>query len=238
MRHPSPLVARLRAASGEHPARGVLGELRRAIVSGDAPPGSAIPVGEVAQAFGVSPIPVREALQVLVGGGLVAHRTHAGYSVARLSREELVELYVVRAALEAAALRVAAPRATDADVDAAAAELVALREWCLSADDLRGYHAHSRAFHVALLAPAAMPRLLGMVERAWDLTEALQPMRWSTWQAREALHAEHAQMLDAFARRDAEALARVASAHQHHLEDVVAGAEMYDDGNAGATRSS
>ncbi|TXR52337.1 GntR family transcriptional regulator [Quadrisphaera setariae] len=221
MRHPSPLVARLRAPAGQHPSRGVLAELRRAVISGDAPPGSAIPLREVAEAFGVSPIPVREALQVLVGEGLVVHRAHAGYAVARLSRSELAELYVVRGALEEAALRAAAPRATDDDVDQAHEALAALRA-CLTDGDVRSYHEHSRAFHVALMAPAGMPRLLGMVEQAWNLTEAVQPMRWSTWQARERLHAEHAQMLEAFAGRDADALVAVARAHQRRLGDVVA----------------
>jgi DNA-binding GntR family transcriptional regulator len=230
VRHPSPLVARLRAPSGDHPARGVLAELRRAVISGDAPPGCAIPLREVAEAFGVSPIPVREALQVLVGEGLVVHRANAGYAVARLSRGELAELYVVRGALEEAALRAAAPSATEDDVDVARQALAALRE-CLSGGDLRSYHEHSRAFHVALMAPAGMPRLQGMVEQAWNLTEAVQPMRWSTWQARERLHAEHAEMLDAFARRDADALVAVARAHQHRLEEVVADVPL-DDGPA------
>lgn len=227
MRHPSPLVARLRAPSGDHPSRGVLAELRRAVISGDAPPGCAIPLREVAEAFGVSPIPVREALQVLVGEGLVVHRANAGYAVARLSRGELAELYVVRGALEEAALRAAAPRASDDDVEVVRGCLAALRD-CLSSGDLRGYHELSRAFHVALMAPSAMPRLLGMVERAWNLTEAVQPMRWSTWQARERLHAEHAEMLDAFARRDADALVAVARTHQHRLEEVVADVPLED----------
>ncbi|TNM68043.1 GntR family transcriptional regulator [Streptomyces sp. NP160] len=227
MRHPSPLVARLRAPVGDHPARGVLAELRRAVLSGDAPPGCAIPLREVAEAFGVSPIPVREALQVLVGEGLVVHRAHAGYAVARLSRGELAELYVVRGALEEAALRAAAPRAGDDDVQVAREALGSLRE-CLSSGDVRGYHEHSRAFHVALMAPAGMPRLLGMVAQAWNLTEAVQPMRWSTWQARERLHTEHTEMLEAFARRDADALVAVARAHQQRLEDVVADVPLED----------
>lgn len=223
MRHPSPLVARLRAPTGDQPAREVLAELRRAVLSGDAPPGSAIPLREVAQACGVSSIPVREALQVLVGEGLVVHRARAGYAVASLSRSELAEIYVVRGALESAALRAAAPRVTDEHVTAARGALAALRE-ALTSGDLRAYHEHSRAFHLALMAPAAMPRLLGMVEQAWNLTEPERPMRWSTWQAREQLHAEHTTMLEAFVRRDAEALVAVGEAHHRHLEDVVAGA--------------
>ncbi len=225
MRHPSPLVARLRAPTGRQPAREVLAELRRAVLSGDATPGCAIPLREVAEAFGVSPIPVREALQVLVGEGLVVHRAHAGYAVARLSRGELSELYVVRGALEAAALRAAAPRVADGHVRAARAALDALRQ-ALGEGDLRAYHEHSRAFHLALMAPSAMPRLLGMVEQAWNLTEPEQPMRWSTLQAREHLHTEHAAMLEAFAVRDAEALLEVAAAHHRHLEDVVAEAPL------------
>ncbi len=181
---------------------------------------------------------------MLVGEGLVVHRAHAGYAVASLSRGELAELYVVRGALEEAALRAAAPRAGDDDVDVARAALDALTG-CLAGGDARSYHELSRAFHVALMAPSGMPRLLGMVESAWNLTEPAQPMRHSTWREREHLHDQHVGMLEALARRDAAALLAAAAAHQHRLEEVVArvplgddpgAGEMYDEGNGTATR--
>ena len=60
----------------------VLDGLRRVILAGDAPPGLTVPPEDVATVFGVSVIPVREALKTLVGEGLVEHRPRGGYTVA------------------------------------------------------------------------------------------------------------------------------------------------------------
>ena len=65
----------------------ILDELRRVILDGAVPPGTPIPVGEVAEMFGVSHIPVRESLKTLIGEGLVAHRPNVGYAVAQLTAQ-------------------------------------------------------------------------------------------------------------------------------------------------------
>ncbi|MEV0127664.1 GntR family transcriptional regulator [Dactylosporangium sp. NPDC050688] len=76
----------------------ILDELRACILDGEVPPGSPIPVDGVAAAFGVSRIPVREALMTLIGEGLVDHRPHLGYQVARMTAQEFGEIYLVREA--------------------------------------------------------------------------------------------------------------------------------------------
>lgn len=101
----SVLIARLRGDLGELAGCGqqvILDELRRVILDGDAPPGTAIPVDEVAELFGVSRIPVRESLKTLIGEGLVEHRPRSGYTVAQLTLSELHEIYVLRGVLEQA----------------------------------------------------------------------------------------------------------------------------------------
>ena len=84
----SVLIARLRGDLGDLTGSGqqvILDELRRVILDGDAPPGTVIPVDEVAELFGVSRIPVRESLKTLIGEGLVEHRPRSGYTVAQLT---------------------------------------------------------------------------------------------------------------------------------------------------------
>ena len=97
----------------------VVDDLRHAILSGDQPPGTVIPVDEVAAHLGVSPIPVREALMTLIGEGLVERRPHVGYRVTTLTFEEFTDLYEVREVLEASAL-VSSVRNAGVDDDAAA----------------------------------------------------------------------------------------------------------------------
>ncbi|MGY2063610.1 GntR family transcriptional regulator, partial [Nocardia gipuzkoensis] len=93
----------------------ILAELRRLILAGNLPPGTGLPLREFAQRFEVSPIPVRESLQTLIGEGLVEHRPNFGYTVTRLTTSELRELYVVRERLESVALAAAVDRAGPED---------------------------------------------------------------------------------------------------------------------------
>jgi len=174
----SALIARLRGDLGELTGSGqqvILDELRRVILDGDAPPGTVIPVDEVAELFGVSRIPVRESLKTLTGEGLVQHRPRSGYTVAQLTLAELHEIYLLRGVLEQAALASAVPAATPADdrlVQQAYDDLCAAQ----LTHDHRGYHRESRRFHLALLAPARSRRLMRMLESAWNLTEPVRPM--------------------------------------------------------------
>jgi DNA-binding GntR family transcriptional regulator len=215
------LVSQLTTDRAGTPQQVILDELRRVILDGGAPPGTSIPLGEVAELFGVSPIPVREALKTLVGENLVAHRPNAGYVVAQLTRQELTEIYLVRGVLESAALRAAVEEAGDEDIERAADAQLAL-EQVIENWDPRAYHRESRRFHLALIAPCRMRRLLHMFESAWNVTEPFQPMRYIPGSERERLHADHQEMLAAFIARDAAALVASSGRHHQRLESVIA----------------
>ncbi|GAB3284531.1 GntR family transcriptional regulator [Kineosporia babensis] len=217
----SVLLDQLEPRRNGSPQQVILDELRRAILEGGAPPGTPIPLAEVAALFGVSPIPVREALKTLVGENLVAHRPNAGYVVAQLTRRELAEIYLVRGVLESAALRAAVEMATPTDI-AVAAEAHAALEALQTDWDPRSYHRESRHFHLALITPCRMHRLQRMFESAWNVTEPFQPMRWLPDAERSKLHREHTAMLAAFIARDTNALLEVAAQHHERLEEVIA----------------
>ncbi|MBD0860982.1 GntR family transcriptional regulator [Gordonia sp. zg691] len=198
----------------------VLEELRRLILSGGAPPGAQIPPAEIADAFGVSPIPVREALKTLVGEGLVVHRPGVGYRVSQPSTDELREIYFVRGTLEQAALARAVDLIDDASLQTArdrhADLLVAVKY-----KDGKAFHDTSREFHRALTSPCAMPRLLNMFEATWNLTEPFQMMRSVTPETQQALNDDHAALLEAFADRDAASVLDVAHRHHRRLESAI-----------------
>jgi DNA-binding GntR family transcriptional regulator len=199
----------------------VLEELRAAVLSGRVRPGTSIPVDDVAARFSLSHIPVREALKTLMAEGLVEHEPRGAYVVARLTREELAELYVVRASLETAALSASVARATDSDIAVAAAALREL-EAATATGGTADHHRWSRRFHMTLIAPCQMHRLLQMFERAWNVTEPGRPMSHASASATAALAADHVAMLDAFAARDADTLIRLSGLHHGRLQEIVA----------------
>lgn len=217
----SPLGSRLARLQGGPSQQQIVDELRRVILAGDVPPGTSIPLDEVAGVFGVSLIPVRESLKILIGEGLVTHRARAGYTVALLTRTELQELYVARGVLENAVLAVAVTVAGPPDHRVATEAHDRLGEALLTGDH-RAYHRESRRFHFALSAPARMRRLETMVESAWNLTEPYRPMSAISDGERELLHADHRVMLEAFVAGEAKALLSAASAHHDRLLAAVA----------------
>jgi DNA-binding GntR family transcriptional regulator len=220
-RRRSVLVARLSGKPVGNSHSVILDELRRCILDGEVPPGSPIPVDQVAAVFGVSRIPVREALMTLIGEGLVDHRPNAGYRIAKMTAQEFSEIYLVREALETAALRLAVELASPGDDEQARAAHAAL-ERAVAAGDVRAYHRESRRFHLALIHPCRMRRLLHMLGTAWNMTEPIQPMSHVGSADRALLHVDHETMLTAFIDRDAEALIGAFATHHHRLQSFVA----------------
>lgn len=200
---------------------GVLGELRRAILDGGVPPGTLIPLAEVAEVFGVSQIPIREALKTLVAEGLVAHRRNGGYTVALLTAQELREMYIVRETLESASLTAAVHNATDTDRATAVIANQRLEQAILDGD-AAAYHRGSRQFHAALTGPSRMHRLLHMLEAAWNVTEPVQSMVHVSPGDRAVLHEDHRAMLEAFLAGDVDALLAVSEQHAARLNAVIA----------------
>ena len=220
-RRPSGIVALLHRSGPYSSGPEVLAELRRAIVSGRVPPGSPIPLDDVAAFFGVSLIPVREALKTLLGEGLLAHQPRLGYTVTALSSAELDELYVVRGALEAAALDAAVRNATPADHERVR-DIHAAMGRAVTEGDAEAFQRASREFHEALLRPCRMPRLLHMLDIAWNLTEPAQTMMRVSAQERAAMRVDHEQMLEAFVGGSPERLREVATTHHGRLAQCIA----------------
>lgn len=94
----------------------VLDELRRRIVDGVYPPGSRLTEDRLAEDFGVSRNPVREALRVAVADGLVTLSPRRGATVSVPDPSSVADLFAVRSTLEPLAARLAAERVTPADV--------------------------------------------------------------------------------------------------------------------------
>ncbi len=134
--------------------------IRAAILGGRFAPGAVLSQTELAQAYGVSRIPVRDALQSLASERLVEVIPGKGARVVRLTREDLVEIRDLRLMLECDLLSRAMEKATTADHSDI--EYV-LRKSSLEAGR-PGWQAGDRDFHLALYRPAARPRQLSIVE--------------------------------------------------------------------------
>src|SRR5690349_23549507 len=122
--------------------------LEEAILEGDLKPGQRLRAEALAQRFGTSRTPIREALLQLEAQGLVDVEPNRGAVVRAFDRDDLLDLYELRALLEPKAAALAAQRITEADVDR-------LEDLC-EADDLI---VANEAFHRIILEAAGSPRL-------------------------------------------------------------------------------
>ena len=87
-------------------------ELRRSIIKGHLKPGERLNVAKLAEHYGSSITPVRDALHMLCQEGLVTIKPHSGYFVSQITVRQLCDLFEMREILEAAAVQRAAERIT------------------------------------------------------------------------------------------------------------------------------
>jgi DNA-binding GntR family transcriptional regulator len=133
----------------------VVERLRRAILTGELAEGSPLPEAQTAAKFGVSRVPVREALVELERQGLVQFETNGRASVRPFTDEDESEILSLRATLQTMAARIAATKLTDADVGRLEAILAKAKE----TKDLTDFSALDTAFHNEIVVIANHRRL-------------------------------------------------------------------------------
>ena len=150
--------------------------LAERIISGAIAAGARLRQDHIAEEFGASHVPVREAFRRLEAQGLVVSEPRRGVRVAGFTLSDVREVAEMRAALEVLALRNAAPHLTKAILDQAEEANVA----CDKARNVEAWEEANRAFHRLIIAPCAMPRLLKSID---DLHTASARFLFSGWRA-------------------------------------------------------
>jgi DNA-binding GntR family transcriptional regulator len=163
-------------------------------------PGDRIRQEEIAERFGTSRLPVREALRMLEAEGLTEHEPNKGARVPRLSMHEVDVIYRMRERLEPLALAESVPLLTDDDH----ARLEDVQRRIEANDDLDRFLDLDREFHLGTYSGCHIDPLNAMVTRLWNSTQhyrrAFVAMggRARMW----VVNAEHRLLLDAVVRRD------------------------------------
>lgn len=150
--------------------------LAERIISGAIAAGARLRQDHIAEEFGASHVPVREAFRRLEAQGLVVSEPRRGVRVAGFTLNDVREVAEMRAALEVLALRNAAPHLTKAILDQAEEANLA----CDKARNVEAWEEANRAFHRLIIAPCAMPRLLKSID---DLHTASARFLFSGWRA-------------------------------------------------------
>ena len=173
------------------------------ILSGRLPPGTRIVETRLAQELGVSQAPVREALRDLELFGFVTSSPFRGTQVREISAEDLLEIYPVRAALEAVAARAAASRIDDETLARLEKHVGAMREAAAKGDH-RAHVDADYAFHQAIIK-ASGNRMLQHVWQTMRLattTFVTHSMTQLTHRSLREIGDRHVPVLEALRARD------------------------------------
>jgi DNA-binding GntR family transcriptional regulator len=189
----------------------VADELREAILTGVYPPGTRLRQEALADRYGASRVPVREALRLLEADGLVTTVANAGAWIASLSLDECVELYQVRERIEPLLLRYSLPHLDDSRVE----RLAELAEQMRGARDVEQFLALDREFHLGSYAGAGTSFLGPTVERLWNTTQHYRRAftRLLDPDSHRIVHDEHHMLVAALRERDSDEAERVLLGH-------------------------
>jgi DNA-binding GntR family transcriptional regulator len=185
--------------------------LRDAILSGEYQPGERLRQEEVAQRFGASRVPVREAFRTLEADGLVTLVANTGARVSRLSLAECDEVYQTRERVEPLLLRYAMPHIDAARLD----RLEQLAEDMQHTGSVEEFLRLDREFHLGSYAAAETTVLGDLVHRLWNTTQSYR--RAFTLlldeHATRVVHDEHHMLVGALRAGDADDAERVLVGH-------------------------
>lgn len=206
----------------ESSAARICSQLRTEILHGDVAPGSKLAQVGLAERFGVSRIPVRDALAILAGEGLVQPLSNATAIVTRMSVEELQELYELRLSVEPKTTEIAVPNVGRADVLFMRKQLAIMSEPI----DARTWLAANTEFHAAVYRRANRPRTIELIEHLRRLTDRYVYLHLEVIGQTGHIGSEHDDILAAVESGDAATTARLTSehlgkTHDHILEYLV-----------------
>jgi DNA-binding GntR family transcriptional regulator len=201
----------------QNAAERVASSLRLEILEGHIGPDSKLSQQSLAARFGVSRIPVRDALQVLAAEGLVNPTSNATATVTGMSVAELEELYELREAVEPLATQIAVPNVGRADLFTMRKQLQIMDEQA----DARTWLAANADFHAAVYTRANRPRMIELVERLRRLTDRYLYLHLEVIGQTQHLDAEHRGILAAVESGDAALASRLTREHLATSHDYI-----------------
>jgi DNA-binding GntR family transcriptional regulator len=193
--------------------------IREAILRCELKPGEKLVIENLSDRLGVSPIPLRGALQRLQSEGLVEITPHTGAIVSELSPANIEQVSLLLERLEILSFEVLAQKATDADI-ARLREILDAMDRLLETKDLDKWSELNLEFHRTVGTLTGMKMVTEFLNRALDAW-----MRLRRWYLQRILvqlpqsQAEHHEMVQFLARRDIPNLTRVIVEHNRRMRE-------------------
>jgi DNA-binding GntR family transcriptional regulator len=191
------------ASPQDHPS--LLGRvyehLKQAILTGEIRPGERLREVHLAQALGVSRIPLREAIRKLEREGLVVGFARRGMYASPLGARDVDEIYLIRSVLEGLSARLAAEHHTPEDLARIDAILAVMARQAERGDS-GGLFQTGREFHQAVLDASGNRKLAEITDLMYGQVERIRQVRMRLTRRSRGVFREYRRIRDAIARRD------------------------------------
>jgi DNA-binding GntR family transcriptional regulator len=209
LEHRAPITRELHAA------------LRRQIMVGELPPGSAIAEAPLAEQLGISRTPVREVFRRLADEGLLDIRPQVGTFVAPIRLTAVHDSQFVRETLECRTVRMAAEHAVPEDDDALRSHLEQQRPLIAAGDHLV-FFPFDEALHVEIIRIAGRQAIWNVIQNVKTQLDRVRYLSFQDQTWLEMVFAEHQRIVDCILRRDADGAEAIM---RQHLRTVLAAIE-------------
>jgi DNA-binding GntR family transcriptional regulator len=198
----------------------VLDELRYRLLAGLLEPGDQVRQETVASELQTSVVPVREALKILEAEGLIEHVPRRGFFVARLTRDELIELCEIRSALETIAVDRALASVGEAQVERMVSLMAEMND-AEDAGDIVRLVRLDREFHFVVFLAGRSSQLMRLISTMWDQSDLYRAAFLRDERHRVSSRREHELIVEAVRRADRDELVGLLDRHRlSPLEEV------------------
>lgn len=182
----------------------ILEHIRDAIISGALKAGSKVSEPELAERYGISRTPIREAFRQLESEGYLTVIPRRGAVVSEFSQKDVEDFYAIKSILEGYAARQACKKLTERDLDRLQANNKRLTELA-EVNDIKAFIKVHNEFHEMFIKAADNEKLRELITSVVTRFQRLRLMSLSLPGRMEIVVQEHAKIIEAFRRKDPDA---------------------------------
>jgi len=194
--------------------------IKDAVISGRLKPGERVPEQEIAENFGISRTPIREAFRQLESEGFISLIPRKGAVVSPITDKDVREFYAIKSLLEGYAARTACPRFTSREIKRLEG-LNAAMERCAEKGDVKGFFKLDNAFHDTFLGACGNEKLLALVHSLVQQFERFRVTALSLPGRMKDSVRQHGEIIKAFKNSDAGLVETLVRANAEKGRDVL-----------------
>ncbi len=194
--------------------------IKDSVVSGRLKPGERVPEQEIAENFGISRTPIREAFRQLESEGFITVIPRKGAVVSPITDKDVSEFYAIKSLLEGFAARTSCEKLTDRDLKRLES-LNASMEKSAEKGDVKGFFKLDAQFHDTFLKACGNEKLCALIHHLVQQFERFRITAMSLPGRMRASVKQHEEIVSAFRRKDAVLVEALVKANAERGRDIL-----------------